>query len=203
MRVLADLEGVSFEGARRIGYARVSTKSQKLDMQMDALEAVKCDHIFSDHGISGAKSKRPGLDAALAEVKAGDVFVVFKLCRLGRSVLHLADLLTRFERENIHFCSISEGINTTTSGGKLVYHIFSAIAEFHRDLIRENTLAGLEAARARGVKLGPKFKLDEYDVLEAHRAIMQDGFTTAEMAHRYGVSGLTVTRAFERLGVAA
>ena len=202
MRIWPELNGEKCDGARRIGYARVSTKAQKMDMQMDALGALGCDQIFTDHGVSGAKAKRPGLDAALAEVKAGDVFVVFKLCRLGRSVLHLADLLTRFEREGIHFCSISEGINTTTSGGKLIYHIFSAIAEFHRDLIRENTIAGLDAARERGVKLGRPFKLDEYQILEAHRSIAQDNFTVEEMARLYGVSGLTVRRGFKRLEVA-
>ncbi len=193
-----------FDGlGRRIGYARVSTKAQKLDMQMDALNMVKCDRIFSDHGVSGAKAKRPGLDKALAAVRPGDVFVVFKLCRLGRSVLHLADLLTRFEKEGIHFCSISEGINTTTSGGKLIYHIFSAIAEFHRDLICENTLAGLEAAKARGQKLGPKYKLSEGQILNAHQAMMQDNFTLEDMAYRYGVSRLTIKRGFERLELEA
>ncbi|MBL4700130.1 MAG: recombinase family protein [Phycisphaeraceae bacterium] len=201
MVVFPEFDEPRFEGARRIGYARVSTKSQKLDMQMDALNMVNCDHIFSDHGVSGAKAKRPGLDKALREVRSGDVFVVFKLCRLGRSVLHLADLLTRFQKEGIHFCSVSEGINTTTPDGKLVYHLFSALAEFHRDLIRENTLAGLDAAKARGQKLGPKYKLVEVQILNAHQAMMQDGFTLDEMAYRYGVSRLTIKRGFERLGV--
>lgn len=189
-----------FEGCgRKIGYARVSTKAQKLDMQLDALNAVGCDEIFTDHGISGAKANRAGLDAALASVQAGDVFIVFKLCRMGRSVLHLADILTRFGKDDIHFCSLSEGIDTTTSGGRLIFHLFSALAEFNRDLIRENTIAGLEAAVARGVKLGPKYKLDEYTILEAHRAIYQDNFSIEEMAKRFGVSSATVKRGFERL----
>lgn len=191
------------EDARRIGYARVSTKDQKLDMQLDALDAVGCEKVFKDPGVSGAKAKRPGLDDMLAYVQPGDVVIVFKLDRLGRSVLHLADLLTRFRNEGIHFCSISEGINTTTSGGKLVYHLFSAIAEFHRDLIVENTHAGLDAARARGKKLGRPFALDEWQVLEAHRSIMQEGKTPDDMADIWGVSPVTVIRALERLEVAA
>lgn len=193
-----------FEGCgRKIGYARVSTKAQKLDMQIDALNAVGCNEIFTDHGVSGATAKREGLEAALSTVKAGDVFIVFKLCRLGRSVLHLSDILTRFGRDDVHFCSLTEGIDTTTSGGRMIYHLFSALAEFNRDLIRENTIAGLEAAVARGVKLGPNFKLDEYDILEAHRAIYQDNFSVAEMAKRFGVSCVTIRRGFERLELEA
>ena len=189
-----------FEGyGRKIGYARVSTKAQKLDMQLDALNGVGCDEVFTDHGVSGAKAKRQGLDEALATVQKGDVFIVFKLCRLGRSVLHLSDILTKFGKDEIHFCSLSEGIDTTTMGGRLTYHIFSAIAEFNRDLIRENTIAGLEAAVARGVKLGPKYKLDEYDILEAHRIIHQNSETLTNVAKFYGVSISTMIRGFKRL----
>ena len=115
---------------RKIGYARVSTKDQKLRMQREALEAVNCDLIFEDHGVSGAKGSRPGLDAMLEALHHGDSVIVFKLDRLGRSVLHLADLLVRFQDSGVHFVSLSEGINTTTPGGKLVFHIFSAVAEF-------------------------------------------------------------------------
>ena len=103
---------------RKIGYARVSTKDQKLRMQRDALEAVGCDAVFEDHGVSGAKESRAGLDAMLSKLEPGDSVVVFKLDRLGRSVLHLADLLVKFEQESVHFVSLSEGINTTTPGGK-------------------------------------------------------------------------------------
>ncbi len=191
------------EGARRIGYARVSTKEQKLRMQLDGLNAVACEKIFSDHGVSGAKAQRPGLDAMLDYLQPDDVVVVFKLDRLGRSVLHLADLLTRFGNEGIHFCSMSEGINTTTPGGKLVYHLFSAMAEFHRDLIVENTMAGLDAARARGQKLGRPYKLDEWQILEAHRSIMQEGESLEFAAALWEVSPSTVTRAFERLELEA
>ena len=139
---------------RKFGYARVSTKDQKLRMQIDALNSIGCARVFRDHGISGAKGSRPGLDKMLSRLARGDTVVVFKLDRLGRSVLHLSDLLVKFQNEGIHFCSLSEGINTTTAGGKLVYHIFSAMAEFQRDVISENTVAGIEAARKRGKQIG-------------------------------------------------
>jgi len=186
---------------RKIGYARVSTAEQKLDMQLDALNAAGCDEIYTDHGISGAKAKRPGLDKALAALAPGNALVVFKLCRLGRSVLHLTDLLTRFKNENIHFVSLSEGINTTTPGGKLIYHIFASMAEFQRDLIRENTIHGLQAARDRGQKLGRPYALDEYAILGAHRRIEQEGASTADMARVLNVSHSTMKRAFERFGL--
>lgn len=183
---------------RRIGYARVSTREQHLRMQLDALDSVGCDPVFTDHGVSGGQASRPGLDEALAALSAGDVIVVYKLDRLGRSVLHLADLLTRFHNENIHFCSLSEGINTTTPGGKLVFHIFSAIAEFQRDMIRENTVSGLDAARRRGQKLGRPLSLSAHEVLEAHRLVRQQGVPIGEMAARLNVSHSTLSRAFKR-----
>lgn len=186
---------------RKIGYARVSTQDQKLRMQRDALEAVGCDLIFKDHGISGAKSSRPGLDKMLAELKPGDSVIVLKLDRLGRSVLHLADLLVQFHNEDIHFCSLSEGINTTTPGGKMVYHMFSAIAEFGRETIVENTIEGMNAARRRGKHLGRPLLLDECAVIEAHRLHSQQGIPVSEMARRNGVSNLTLKRAFRRFGL--
>jgi len=181
-----------------MGYARVSTSAQKLDMQLDALKAVACDDVYSDHGVSGAKATRPGLDAMLEALRPGDVVVVFKLCRLGRSVAHLADLLKQFEQDGIHFCSISEGINTATSGGRLVYHVFSAVAEFHRDLIRENTLHGIEAARHRGKQLGRPRKLSDYDVADAYVSILEEGLALDTVAQTLGVSSLTLKRAFQR-----
>ncbi|AJE47969.1 recombinase family protein [Celeribacter indicus] len=184
---------------RKIGYARVSTKDQKLRMQRDGLVAVGCERIYEDHGVSGATSSRPGLDELMADIRSDDAIVVFKLDRLGRSVLHLADLLTRLRAENIHFCSLSEGINTTTPGGKLVYHIFAAMAEFQREIIAENTRAGLEAARKRGKSLGRPPTLDIEIVLEAHRAVQQDGASIAETARRLGVNRTTLGRALERI----
>ena len=136
-----------------IGYARVSTTDQTVDLQKDALEKAGCSHIFTDT-ISGATTERPGLDEALAYVREGDSLVVWKLDRLGRSLKHLIDTITNLNNRKIGFKSLTENIDTTTSGGKLIFHIFGALAEFERDIIRERTLAGLQAARARGRKGG-------------------------------------------------
>src|SRR3954467_5036994 len=135
-----------------VGYARVSTTDQTLELQHDALTKAGCTKIFTDTA-SGAQTEREGLTEAISYVRAGDTLVVWKLDRLGRS---LKDLITRIRELNdrkIGFRSITENIDTTTSGGKLIFHIFGALAEFERDIIRERTNAGLEAARARG-KLG-------------------------------------------------
>lgn len=186
---------------RKIGYARVSTKDQRLRMQRDGLKAVGCDEIFEDHGVSGAKGSRAGLDAMLAVLRPGDSVVVFKLDRLGRSVLHLADLLVRFQEMGVHFVSLSEGINTTTPGGKLVFHIFSAVAEFQREIIVENTMAGIDAARRNGTRLGRPRKLTLDQIAEAHRQILQGGKGMDEIANLFDVHPKTVSRAFEREGL--
>lgn len=187
---------------RRLGYARVSTKDQKLRMQRDGLNAVACEQVFEDHGISGAKGSRPGLDALLAEMRAGDSVIVFKLDRLGRSVLHLADLLVRFQHEGVHFVSLSEGINTTTPGGKLVFHIFSAVAEFQREIIVENTCAGIDAARRKGVRLGRPPALSIDDIAEVHRMMRQDCLSAADIAERFKVHPRTVARSVVRMEAA-
>src|SRR6266849_6453871 len=132
-----------------IGYARVSTQDQTLNLQIDALEKIGCTKIFTDTA-SGAMPERKGLDEALAYVREGDSLVVWKLDRLGRSLKHLIETITHLNNRKIGFMSITENIDTTTSGGKLIFHIFGALAEFERDIIRERTKAGLLAARARG-----------------------------------------------------
>jgi DNA invertase Pin-like site-specific DNA recombinase len=141
-----------------IGYARISTQDQTLNLQKDALEKLGCTKIFTDTA-SGAKAERKGLDEALEYVREGDTLVVWRLDRLGRSLKHLIETITELNNRKIGFKSIQESIDTTTSGGKLVFHIFGALAEFERDIIRERTQAGLLAARARG-RLGgrPKAK---------------------------------------------
>ncbi|MGB0696272.1 MAG: recombinase family protein [Rhodospirillaceae bacterium] len=180
---------------RRIGYARVSTKDQKLRMQRQALKAVSCDAVFEDFGVSGAKSSRPGLDQMLEALEPGDSVVVFKLDRLGRSVLHLADLLVRFQEMGVHFVSLSEGINTTTPGGKLVFHIFSAVAEFTREIIVENTVAGQDAARAKGKVIGRPRKMTTEDILAAHHLIAVGKMTPEQVAALHSVHPRTITRA--------
>src|SRR6266702_5238190 len=139
-----------------IGYARVSTSDQTLDLQKDALEKADCRKIFTDTA-SGAKEERKGLEEALDYVREGDTIVVWRLDRLGRSLKHLIETITKLNNRNIGFKSITENIDTTTSGGKLIFHIFGALAEFERDIIRERTKAGLAAARARG-RLGGRPK---------------------------------------------
>src|SRR2546430_1298752 len=132
-----------------ICYARVSTQDQTLNLQKDALEKIGCTRIFTDTA-SGAKAERKGLEEALEYVRAGDSLVVWRLDRLGRSLKHLIETISYLNEQNIGFRSITENIDTTTSGGKLIFHVFGALAEFERDLIRERTQAGLAAARAPG-----------------------------------------------------
>src|SRR5215211_1889321 len=132
-----------------IGYARVSTHDQTLALQQDALSTASCERIFTDTA-SGAKAERPGLEEALDFVRPGDTLVVWKLDRLGRSLPHLIDTIRQLQDRGIGFKSLTEQIDTTTSGGKLIFHVFAALAEFERDVIRERTNAGLVAARARG-----------------------------------------------------
>ena len=133
----------------QIGYARVSTDEQTLELQKDALTKADCSRIFADVA-SGANTERPGLVEALRFVRPHDTLVVWKLDRLGRSLRHLIDTIRMLDERQVSFKSLTENIDTTTSGGKLVFHLFGALAEFERDLIRERTQAGLTAARARG-----------------------------------------------------
>lgn len=136
-----------------IGYARVSTADQSLDLQKDALQAAGCTQVWEDTA-SGAKAARPGLAKALERLRDGDMLVVWKLDRLGRSLQHLIETVHALEGRGVGFQSLQDHIDTTTPGGKLLFHILGSLAEFERDLIRERTNAGLAAARARGRKGG-------------------------------------------------
>src|SRR5438093_6099958 len=174
---------MAFETIRAmlIGYARVSTQEQTLDLQKDALEKLGCTKIFSDV-VSGAKAERTGLTEALEYVREGDTLVVWRLDRLGRSLKHLIETITKLNNRKIGFKSITENIDTTTSGGKLIFHIFGALAEFERDIIRERTNAGLQAARARG-RLGgrPKAKtLDTQKKVTLAQSLYDDKNNTIE-----------------------
>jgi DNA invertase Pin-like site-specific DNA recombinase len=142
-----------------IGYARVSTDDQKLNLQQDALQKEGCEKIFEDH-LSGAKANRPGLNAALEMARAGDILVVWRLDRLGRSLKDLLQLTEILKERSIGLQSLQESINTTTSSGQLIFHLFGALAEFERNLVRERTQAGLKAARARGRTGGRPKALD-------------------------------------------
>ena len=143
-----------------IGYARISTLSQNLDLQKDALEKAGCKKIYVEQ-MSGSSRIRPELEKTLEMLRNGDTLVVWRLDRLGRSLKHLIELISKLEQREIGFKSLMESMDTTTSGGKLIFHIFGALAEFEHNLIKERTSAGLAAARARGRNGGRPLKLDE------------------------------------------
>jgi len=171
----------------KIGYARVSTADQHLRMQEDALKSAGCEEIYSDV-ISGVKSQRPGLEKALNYAREGDTIVVWKLDRLGRSIQHLIQTITSLIEKKIAFKSLQENIDTSTSGGKLIFHIFSALAEFERDLIQERTQAGLKAARVRGKMGGRPPLLDTRQINRMIEMYDEQKNTVAEICKIYNIS---------------
>jgi DNA invertase Pin-like site-specific DNA recombinase len=166
----------------RIGYARVSTLEQDMALQLDALRAAGCTQIFEDRA-SGAKADRPGLAQALAFVREGDVLVIWKLDRLARSLPHLIETVNQLEKSGTGLQSLTEAIDTTTPGGRLVFHVFGALAQFERDLIRERTRAGLSAAAARGRRGGRKPVVTADKLLRAE-VLIAKGLTVREVAPR-------------------
>jgi len=176
-----------------IGYARVSTQEQTLNLQQDALHKAGCDRIFTDIA-SGAKTERIGLEEALNYVRKGDTLVVWRLDRLGRSLPHLIATMTDLEERGIGFKSLTENIDTTTSGGKLIFHIFGALAEFERNLIRERTTAGLMAARARGRRGGRPHVLTERQRSIAQALYSDKQHSIAEICQTLKVSKATLYR---------
>lgn len=176
-----------------VGYGRVSTSDQSVDLQTDALNAVECVKIFVDTA-SGVRSDRPQLAAALAYVRDGDVLVVWKLDRLGRSLQHLVQVVNELAGRGVGFRSLTEGIDTSTATGNLLLGIFGSFAQFERDLIKERTSAGLAAARARGRRGGRKPSLSPKQI-EVARKMHADGDTTvAEIAEALHVSRATIYR---------
>jgi DNA invertase Pin-like site-specific DNA recombinase len=175
----------------KIGYARISTVEQDLSLQMDALEEAGCDKIYEDKA-SGAKEQRPGLREATEYLRKGDTLVVWRLDRLGRSLKHLIETVGSLEERGIGFQSLQESIDTTTSGGRLIFHIFGALAEFERNLIRERTKAGLDAARARGRKGGRPKALDEKKTQLAYQLYDERKRTVKEICQILGVSKPTL-----------
>jgi DNA invertase Pin-like site-specific DNA recombinase len=179
-----------------VGYARVSTDDQTLALQLDALKAASCEKIFTDT-MSGAKAERPGLSEALEFCRPGDVLAVWRLDRLGRSLTQLIALMTTLDEKGVGFKSLTEQIDTTTSGGKLIFHIFGALAEFERNLIRERTRAGLAATRARGRQGGrPKTTaLDTPRKIQLAQKMYDDPENTIEdICRAMGVSRATLYR---------
>ncbi len=168
-----------------VGYARVSTLDQDPALQLDALTAAGCGKVFEDRA-SGARTDRPGLQKALDYAREGDVLIVWKLDRLGRSLPHLIETVSALEKRAVGFRSLTEAIDTTTPGGRLVFHLFGALGQFERDLIRERTRAGLAAAEARGRKGGRKPVITA-DKLKRAREIIDKGLTVREAAVRLKV----------------
>lgn len=182
---------------RKIGYARVSTDEQNLDLQIRALECVNCERIYSDSGISGSISARPGLEHALADLCPGDKLVVWRLDRLGRSLVHLVQLLDQLGSREVRFRSLCEHIDTSSSGGRLVFHMMAALAEFERSLISERTRAGMAAARARGKHVGRLPSLNPEQCVEAHR-YLEAGRSPIEVAKEFDVTPRTLLRLVKR-----
>jgi DNA invertase Pin-like site-specific DNA recombinase len=182
-----------------IGYARVSTGDQTLDLQTDALTAASCDRIFTDT-LSGVNADRRGLAEAISHVRSGDTFVVWRLDRLGRSLPHLIETVTQLEGRGIGFRSLTEQIDTTTPGGRLIFHVFGALAEFERDLIRERTHAGLAAARARGRIGGRPKKLTANQLALARQLYADNKTDVATICTTLGISRTTLYRVLNDRG---
>src|SRR3954449_6967455 len=176
-----------------IGYARVSTLDQTLALQQDALTTAGCEQLYTDT-VSGFVTDRPGLAQALSHLRSGDPLVVWRLDRLGRSLPHLIETVRQLQARGIAFRSLQEQIDTTTSGGKLVFHVFGALAEFERDLIRERTHAGLAAARARGRLFGRPKVLSAPQVKQLQSLAKDERNTVAEICQTLGISRATYYR---------
>lgn len=182
-----------------VGYARVSTQDQSLELQLDALRVAGCEQVFSEK-ITGKSRERPELTTCLKMLRKEDVLVVWKLDRLARSLKDLVELINELESRQIGFRSVTEAIDTTTAGGRLVFHIFGALAEFEHNLIRERTIAGLAAARARGRKGGRKPSMSSADTRKAAAMLKDDKITKKEVAEHFGVSRLTLNKSLAREG---
>lgn len=180
----------------RIGYARVSTDDQELALQLDALSGTGCLSIYQEKA-SGKDTERPELIQCLKALRSGDTLVVWRMDRLGRSLSDLVKTISDLEARGVGFESLTEKIETSSATGKLMFHVFAAMAEFERNLIRERTQAGLAAARARGRVGGRKHKLDEQQKKEIKALLRDPDISISEVAKRYGVSRTTIYRNVE------
>jgi len=177
----------------QIGYARVSTEDQKLDLQLDALKKAGCETVYRDIA-SGGQSDRVGLNTATKYLRPGDTLVVWKLDRLGRSLKHLIEVVNDFTKKGIYFRSLQENIDSSSSGGKLTFHLFGALAEFERDIIRERTMAGLQAARARGRVGGRPKAMDDKKLQLARQLMSNPANSASEVSKTLGISRATLYR---------
>lgn len=176
-----------------IGYARVSTDDQNLCMQEDALKSAGCEEIYTDVA-SGVKTARPGLHTALSHLRKGDTLVVWKLDRLGRSLTHLIQTIKELNEKGIGFKCLQESIDTTTSGGQLIFHIFGALAQFERELIKERTHAGLKAARVRGRLGGRPSVLNKYKINKLKEHYKKGDLSINEICKLFGITKPTLYR---------
>lgn len=184
---------------RIIGYARVSTEDQHLDLQLNALKLAGCSAIFEDRGISATAKRLPGFEKALSHLKTGDVFVVWKMDRAFRSLKNALNILEEFENHAIEFRCLTEDINTTSPMGKCMYQIRHAFSELERNLIRERTKAGMEAARQRGAHLGRPKKLSRCQIVRMQGLLeRQPDITPIQIADQFGVSSRTIYRELSR-----
>jgi DNA invertase Pin-like site-specific DNA recombinase len=181
-----------------IGYARISTADQNLDLQIDALRAAGCEHICEDR-LSGTLRSRPGLDKAIASLAAGDVLTVWKLDRLGRSLSHLVGLVDELGKRGIGFRSLTESIDTTSAGGRLLLHVMAALAEFERSIIVERTQAGIKAAKNRGTHCGRPSALSA-DQLRHARLALDAGEPARKVARLFNIGESTRYRHLQRQG---
>lgn len=182
-----------------IGYARVSTNDQNPELQVDALEKAGAEQVFQEK-FTGTLKERPELSQCLRILRKDDVLVVWKLDRLARSLKDLVEIVQDLHDRGVGFKSLTESIDTTSSGGRLVFHIFGALAEFEHDLIRERTMAGLQAARARGRKGGRKPSLSDADIRKAIAMLSDPKITKKEVAEHFGVSRTTLNSSIKRKG---
>ena len=176
-----------------IGYASTCTQDRHLSVQREALKQMGCQVIYEEH-VTGAKVERPQLEQCLKALCGGDTLVVWRMDRLGRSLRELIEIVTALEERGVGFESLSESIETSTPSGKLMFHVFGALAEFERNLIRERTMVGLAAARARGRVGGRKEKLSEQQKTEIRALLANPATQVREVAERYGVSRNTLYR---------
>lgn len=184
-----------------IGYARVSTQDQSLDLQLDALKNAGCEKIYKEK-FTGKSKDRVELNACLNALRENDVLVVWKLDRLARSLKDLVEIVHSIEKQSIGFKSLTESIDTTSAGGKLIFHIFGALAEFEHAIIKERTIAGLTAARARGKKGGRKPSMSKLDIQKAIAMLSDPNITKTEVAKHFDVSRVTLNSALKRSGYA-
>lgn len=175
-----------------IGYARVSTQDQNLDLQIEALTKAGCKKIFDDK-ISGSRAERPGLGKLLDILREGDTLVVWKLDRLGRSVKQLVDLVSALHKQGVHFKSLTDSIDTSTPSGRFFFHVMASLAEMERELAIERTRAGLEIARKLGRKGGRKREMTESKI-DSARKLLANGIPPKEVAKNLGVSVPTLYR---------